>query len=208
MDHFIPGRFFPLKKRNIFHRETKMKKGEDCLIPGRIMAQFCRMINVTTRLLNHLLMKLIVLSGRILFSLIFLNTINFHFTRAAIDYATSYNVPYPEFTVPAAGVLAIIGALSIILGVKAKWGAWCIVWFLVPVTFYLHPFWKETEQMMIQAQTANFFKNVSMLGGALIIAYFGSGPLSMDVLAQRRQQKQKAEREVKQKAEEKKEVMV
>jgi uncharacterized membrane protein YphA (DoxX/SURF4 family) len=25
-----------------------------------------------------------------------------------------------------------------------------------------------------------FLKNVSMLGGALVIAYFGSGPLSLD----------------------------
>jgi putative oxidoreductase len=34
--------------------------------------------------------------------------------------------------------------------------------------------------MMGQLQQAMFMKNVSMLGGALLIAYFGAGPLSLD----------------------------
>jgi putative oxidoreductase len=29
-------------------------------------------------------------------------------------------------------------------------------------------------------QAANFMKNMGLLGGALLICYFGSGPLSLD----------------------------
>jgi putative oxidoreductase len=34
--------------------------------------------------------------------------------------------------------------------------------------------------MMVQVQQAMFLKNLSLLGGALLIAYFGAGPLSLD----------------------------
>jgi putative oxidoreductase len=34
--------------------------------------------------------------------------------------------------------------------------------------------------MMAQVQMIMFLKNVSMLGGALLIAQFGAGPLSLD----------------------------
>src|ERR1051325_10105086 len=125
-------------------------------------------------------MKAILLTGRILFSLIFLNTIMFHFSAKAIEYGASKGVPAPSFLVPLAGVMAACGALSIIFGFRAKAGAWLIVLFLLPVTFYMHAFWKETDPMQVQLQMAMFMKNLSMLGGALIIAYFGSGPLSID----------------------------
>ncbi|MBI2270408.1 MAG: DoxX family protein [Bacteroidetes bacterium] len=125
-------------------------------------------------------MKYIVLTGRIFYSLIFLMTVMSHFTDKAVEYAASNGVPVASALVPLSGIIAIIGAISIILGYKAKWGAWLIVIFLIPVTFYMHAFWKETDPMQTQMQMANFMKNISMLGAALLIIYFGSGPLSID----------------------------
>jgi putative oxidoreductase len=74
----------------------------------------------------------------------------------------------------------VLGAISIILGYHAKVGAWLIVVFLVPVTLYMHRFWSVTDPMMHGLQLAMFMKNLSMLGGALMIAHFGAGPLSLD----------------------------
>jgi putative oxidoreductase len=34
--------------------------------------------------------------------------------------------------------------------------------------------------MAMAMQQVNFMKNLSMLGGALLILYFGAGPLSLD----------------------------
>ena len=82
--------------------------------------------------------------------------------------------------VPISGILALIGALSIMLGYKAKWGALLLVIFLVPVTLMMHNFWAISDPMMAQMQMAMFMKNVSMLGCAMIISYFGAGPLSLD----------------------------
>ena len=125
-------------------------------------------------------MKLIILLGRILFSFIFLKAGFDHFSKESIGYAAAQGVPAASFFVPVSGILAIIGSISIILGYKAKAGAWLIVLFLVPVTLMMHNFWTLTDPMMKQMQMAMFLKNVSMLGGALLITYFGSGPLSLD----------------------------
>ncbi|HSD15015.1 MAG TPA: DoxX family protein [Flavobacterium sp.] len=125
-------------------------------------------------------MKFVLLIGRILFSWIFLNTIIGHFAPGTIAYASSAGVPYASFLVPFSGVLSFLGALSIVLGYKAKIGAWLIVLFLVPVTLVMHNFWSITDPMAHQMQMVMFMKNLSMLGGALMIAYWGSGPLSLD----------------------------
>jgi putative oxidoreductase len=44
----------------------------------------------------------------------------------------------------------------------------------------MHKFWAVTDPMMAQIQMILFMKNVSMLGGALLISQFGAGPLSLD----------------------------
>jgi len=94
--------------------------------------------------------------------------------------ATASRVPAPGVLVPIAGLIALAGALSVLLGYRAKQGAWLLVVFLIPVTLYMHKFWGLTDPMMVQMQQAHFLKNVGLLGGALLIAYFGSGPLSLD----------------------------
>ena len=125
-------------------------------------------------------MKYVLLIGRILFSLIFLKTIIGHFAPETIQYASSSGVPFASVLVPFSGIMAFLGALSIIFGYKAKIGAWLIVLFLVPVTFTMHNFWSITDPMAQQMQMIMFMKNISMLGGALMITYWGTGPLSLD----------------------------
>jgi putative oxidoreductase len=57
---------------------------------------------------------------------------------------------------------------------------------LVPVTMMLHNFWAVSDPMTLQVEKAMFLKNVTMLGAALVISYFGAGPLSMDALFSRK----------------------
>jgi len=103
-----------------------------------------------------------------------------HFGEPSISYAASKGVPIASFLVPLSGIIELIGGLSILLGYKAKYGAWLIVIFLIPVTFMLHNFWTITDPIAQQMDMAAFMKNVSMTGAALMIAYFGTGPLSID----------------------------
>lgn len=126
-------------------------------------------------------MKYVVLIGRILFSAVFLLSAPMHFTKAYFDYGVSMGVPMPYILVPLSGLIAFIGALSILLGFRARIGAWFIIVFLIPVTLTMHNFWggHETATEAV-IQKFMFMKNLSMLGGALLIAYFGSGPYSID----------------------------
>lgn len=124
-------------------------------------------------------MKYVLLLGRILFAAIFIVASVAHFSQNDIQYAASKGVPIPSLLVPLSGIIALVGGLSILLGYKARWGAWLIVIFLIPVTIMMHNFWGISDPMAATMQQANFFKNISMLGGALMISYFGSGPLSL-----------------------------
>ena len=125
-------------------------------------------------------MQYLVVVGRILFSLIFLVAGAGHFSAGTIAFAQSKGVPFAPISVPLSGIIAVVGAVSIIIGYKAKWGAWLIVLFLIPVTLMLHDFWNVTDPMQSQLQMSMFMKNTSLLGAALLINYFGSGPLSVD----------------------------
>jgi len=122
----------------------------------------------------------VVVLGRFFFALIFLLAGANHFNKQTIDYAASQGVPLASIAVPLSGVLAIAGGLSILLGYRAKLGAWLIVLFLIPVSLMMHKFWTVSDPMMAQIQMILFMKNVSMLGGALLISQFGAGPFSLD----------------------------
>jgi putative oxidoreductase len=122
----------------------------------------------------------VVVLGRLFFALIFLMAGANHFNKQTIGYAASQGVPLAALAVPLSGALAIAGGLSILLGYRAKLGAWLIVLFLIPVTLMMHKFWTVTDPMMAQIQMIMFMKNASMLGGALLITQFGAGPFSLD----------------------------
>ena len=122
----------------------------------------------------------VTLLSRFLFGAIFLMSGLEHFAKQTIGYAASQGVPLPSISVPFSGLLAIAGGLSVVLGYRAKQGAWLIVLFLVPVTLMMHRFWAVADPTMAQVQMIMFMKNVSMLGGALLISQLGSGPLSLD----------------------------
>jgi len=125
-------------------------------------------------------MKYLVPLGRILFAAIFLISGPGHFSEKTIGYAAGHGVPLASIAVPLSGAIAIAGAIMIILGFQARIGAWLLVLFLVPVTFTMHNFWAVTDPMAASMQRIMFLKNLSMLGGALLIAYFGAGPVGLD----------------------------
>jgi putative oxidoreductase len=122
----------------------------------------------------------VVVLGRFFYVLIFLMAGANHFSRQTIAFAASQGVPFASIAVPLSGVLAIAGGFSILLGYRAKLGAWLIVVFLVPVTLMMHKFWAVQDPRMAQMHMILFMKNVAMLGGAMLISQLGAGPFSLD----------------------------
>jgi putative oxidoreductase len=123
--------------------------------------------------------EVIILVGRLMFALIFILAAPRHFSHEGIQHAADLGVPMARLLVPLSGVMALLGGLSIALGYKAPLGAWLLVGFLVPVTFMMHGFWKQTDPVTVHVQQAMFVKNLAMLGAALLITQLGSGPFSL-----------------------------
>jgi len=86
--------------------------------------------------------------------------------------------------VPLSGTLALMGGQSVLVGFQTRLGAALLVVFLIPVTFEMHRFWTAPDATTSLNEQAMFMKNLSMLGGALIISYFGAGPLSLDAFVE------------------------
>lgn len=123
--------------------------------------------------------------GRLCFVVIFLMSAPLHFSRMGIDYAASQGVPAAGLLVPLSGALALLGGLSVLLGWKTRWGALLLILFIVPVTLGMHRFWDVADTQAAMLQRVMFLKNLSILGGALLLAYFGGGPLSIDAATDR-----------------------
>ncbi|HKE62441.1 MAG TPA: DoxX family protein [Nitrospira sp.] len=66
------------------------------------------------------------------------------------------------------------GALSLLLGYRARAGAWLLFLFVIPTTLIFHTQFGDPNQMI------HFLKNVSIMGGLLYVANYGAGSLSMD----------------------------
>jgi putative oxidoreductase len=126
------------------------------------------------------LARYLVPLGRILMSLIFLQTLLVHFSPGTFAYAAQQGVPLPNILVPLSGVMAIAGGLSIAFGYHARVGAALLIAFLLPVTLSMHRFWNVPDPMMADMQRVMFMKNVSILGGLMLLAHFGAGPTSVD----------------------------
>jgi putative oxidoreductase len=131
-------------------------------------------------------MKHVITLGRLLFALIFISSSFGHFNEHTIAFAASKGLPLASLLVPLSGIIELAGGLSILFGFRPKIGAWLLVLFLVPVTLTFHQFWTVADPMARQMEFAAFLKNISMLGGALVITQFGAGEFSLDNLLKRK----------------------
>ena len=123
-------------------------------------------------------MDILLVLGRVLFALIFINSGIAHITKmqAMTGYAQFKKVPAPKLAVIVTGLMIIIGGLYIAFGVYADLGALLLAVFLVLTAFMMHNFWTITDAQAKQSEMINFFKNLSLAGAALIIfVMVGSG---------------------------------
>lgn len=125
-------------------------------------------------------MRAMVPIGRVLFALVFILAIFAHFSGSTIAYASAHGVPFATLLVPLAGILACAGGVMVALGYRARFGAFLLFCFLVPVTLVMHKFWGLADPAVAAMQKGFFMRNLSLIGGTLLIMYYGSGPVSLD----------------------------
>jgi putative oxidoreductase len=131
-------------------------------------------------------MRYATLLGRILLALIFVMSGFTLFDARTIAQAASQGVPAAHLALPLFGVLATVGGLLVAIGFAARLGALLLIAFLLPVTVTMHSFWAATDPVARQMQFVHFMKNLSILGGTLVLFAFGAGALSVDASLVRR----------------------
>ncbi len=128
--------------------------------------------------MNTLLQNTAATAGRILLGLLFVVSGIGKITGFAgtAGYMASKGMPMAEVLLVGAIVVELVGGLMLVAGFKARWAAFAIAAFLVPATLIFHsPLGPEG-----QAQMTQFLKNLSILGGMLVLAAFGPGAWSVD----------------------------
>lgn len=133
--------------------------------------------------MNPVLQNILTIAGRLCIIVIFLmsavgNKIpNYGKT---VESMAGEGVPAPGFLLAGAIAFLILGAVSILLGFKARIGAGLLFVFLVLATYFFHDFWTFEDPGQKQQQMIHFMKNLSMMGAMLFLMANGSGPMSLD----------------------------
>ena len=84
---------------------------------------------------------------------------------------SAHGMPLTLVFLVAAIALEILGGLSVLLGIKTRWGAAMLIIFLIPATLIFH------HDLSTELEQAMFFKNLAMLGGLLMLIQYGGGNL-------------------------------
>jgi putative oxidoreductase len=131
--------------------------------------------------MNNNLTNTAALVGRILLAVLFIVS---GFGKISgwdgtAGYMASKGLPMVSVLLAATIAVELGGGILLAIGYKARWVAGAIFLFLIPVTFVFHAFWgldaKEAATQQIQ-----FLKNLSIMGGMLMVVAHGAGAYSLD----------------------------
>jgi putative oxidoreductase len=88
-------------------------------------------------------------------------------------------MPLPELMAVGAIAVEFVGGLMLVAGWKTRWAAAVIALFLIPTTAIFHNL-AGLSGMEAQMQVINILKNLSIMGGMLLLIGFGPGRYSVD----------------------------
>jgi putative oxidoreductase len=87
--------------------------------------------------------------------------------QATLGYMASKGMPASNVLLGLTVALEVLGGLSVVTGIGARWAAPLLAAYLVPTTLIFHNFWAAPDAEK-QMQMANFMKNISIIGGLLM----------------------------------------
>ena len=123
----------------------------------------------------------LAVAGRFLLALMFVMA---GFSKIAgfagtVGYMASKGIPAAEVLAVLTILLELGGGLALMAGFHARWAALGLALFTLLASVIFHNFWAVPEaQKMVQQLM--FMKNLSVVGGLLMVAALGAGPASVD----------------------------
>jgi putative oxidoreductase len=124
---------------------------------------------------------LLALVGRILLAAMFVISGYGKLTGfdGTVGYIASKGLPMAQVLAAVAILIEVGGGLAIVIGWKTRWAALALVVFLIVISPIFHNYWAVPPEQM-QGQQINFMKNLTILGGMLLLLGFGPGRYSLD----------------------------
>jgi putative oxidoreductase len=129
---------------------------------------------------------IVLLIGRIMLGWIFLRS---GFGKLFDIGAVAASLPprgIPAFMAYISVPAEFFGGLALILGFATRYFAIVLVIFTLVATFSSHRYWEFTDAAARRVQEANFWKNISILGGICLLFVCGAGRVSLDYLLRKR----------------------
>lgn len=124
----------------------------------------------------------LILIGRILLAWVFVGSAYgalFNFS-GSVGYFRSLNVPTPELFAITSIAVEVLISVGLILGVGTRFCAVLMFVFVLAATIVGHRYWEYPAGAQQIGQYNHFLKNISIMGGAMLIFVTGAGRFSFD----------------------------
>lgn len=96
-----------------------------------------------------------------------------------VDYMKALGTPLPTIGALIAVVLEFFAGMAIMLGFFTRPIAIIMAIYTLATAIIGHPFWSISGAAQMAAEI-NFYKNISIIGGLLLLSVTGAGPYSLD----------------------------
>lgn len=99
--------------------------------------------------------------------------------EGTVAYMTEHNVPMIDVLLPLTILIQIGVGLAIVVGYKGQIAAFVLAGLTLVISIYMHNFWDMEEGLARSHETQNFFKNLGIMAGLLVMASLGTGKYSL-----------------------------
>lgn len=96
-----------------------------------------------------------------------------------VAYLASWSVPETSLVLFVATIIELFGAISLILGIKVRWGAALLALYLIPYTVLFHGYWYFVGTD-VAIHTILLLHAIALFGGLLYVVVTGAGSLALD----------------------------
>ncbi len=126
--------------------------------------------------------NLTLLAGRFLMGIYFImpGIMKIQDFEGTSAYMANHGVPFVSLLLIITIVLQLALGVFMIVGFQTKLTAFLLAGMVLVISIFMHNFWSMEDGINKAHETQNFFKNMGIMAGLLIISSIGGGQLSID----------------------------
>jgi putative oxidoreductase len=126
--------------------------------------------------------NVLLLAGRLLVGWIFVESgwRKLMGMEAFVASLVTRRVPYASVLGWIGAPVEFLGGIAILLGFYTRWAAALIILFTIIATLIGHRYWEIADAAARRNQASHFAKNLTIIGGLILLAATGGGRFSVD----------------------------